>query len=522
MSTGNWLATLPPMAELVKRAGIEEAQTPAPVVGVMLGRVLPLVSDPTFPGLAQQAHKNIEATREVAIRGAAAYSMPYARELRANTVALSFREYLDTVKNLKGAIKALERQAQLAQSGKSPFSVTLDHAELARFVRHIYSSATHTPDFQGYLNYVCAVNPAYISCVQRIAPPILDERTREQHTYITGSSGSGKTELLKAFIYHDLRHKDASTVIIDPTGNLAGAVARWPEFAGHGAARLVYFRPNLEPGFIPCLNPLDAGHLNAEERSIYANQLTDVLSEMVGKGDWTAQTETVASACFQVLLNRKGSTLRHLRLAMGEADARRGKVPAEAMDLMEEGKRHPVDEVRDFFTYDFQSTQYATSKGSLRAKLGRVLRDSLFPGITGQPSTVRLEELVNAGKVIIFDLGAWGDGTAAGAFGRLVVAQLAAIGMRRATRHGETHTPVSIFVDEADLFVGRSVLNILSKLRQHRIFLTLAQQTPGYGYEGADKHQLFNNTAVKFAAGDGQREMLAMMRAPADGALAGR
>lgn len=79
-------------------------------------------------------------------------------------------------------------------------------------------------------------------------------------------------------------------------------------------------------------------------------------------------------------------------------------------------------------------------------------------------------------------------------------------------------TPLNIYVDEADHFVSHSVLNILSKLRQHKVSLTLTQQTPGYGYEGADKYQLFNNTAVKFATGEGQREVLALMRAPADAA----
>lgn len=492
---------MPSLGELVRKAGVQLPARADNVATVQLGEVFPVIGDPKHSEASRKALANIEAVREAGIIGAATFGAPY----RAAHVALKYPDFLEAVKNIKAMQAAIERER--ANFGDAT-------PETLRFCK-LFRRDLHTTDFQGYLNYVCDISENYRKALQRIPKPILADAIRQQHTYISGSAGTGKTELLKALVHHDVTQRQAAAVIIDPTGNFARAVAMWPEFSGEGRKRLVYVNPKLRDGWVPSLNPLDAEHLGQEERGILANQLTNVLAQVVGKGEWTTQTETVASACFQVLVNRKGATLRDLRLALVEGD-KKGPPHPVAAEIVRLGAQHHVAEVRDFFAYEFASSQYATSKGSLRAKIGHMLRNELFADMTGLPSKIVLEELIDARKTIVFDLGAWGDNAAAGAFGRLVIAQVAAVGMRRSTRHGEAHTPVHLYVDEADLFVGPAVLNILSKLRQHGVHLTLAQQTVGYGFEGQDKHQLLNNTAVKFTAGDGQREMLAMMHASAD------
>lgn len=420
-------------------------------------------------------------------------------------VAMTYPTYITTLKNVDKVERHVREDTYLPNH--------LSFPEILHFAAEVFSPEVHTPNFQGYVNYVTELHQTYGKALGQIPAIVLPDEIRQQHTYITGSSGSGKTELLKALIAHDITQRTSAVVIIDPTGNLARAVAMWPEFCQE-PGRLAYINPKISPGHVPAMNPLDAQHLNREERSILAGQLTDVLAQVVGKSEWTTQTETVANACFQVLVNRPGATLRDLRLALVET--KRGLLPSMVADIIREGQKHHIAEIRDFFTYEFMSSQYATSKGSLRAKIGNVLRNELFANITGRASSIRLEELIASHKIIIFDLSAWGDNTAAGAFGRLVVAQIAAIGMRRAAHFGENFVPVHTYMDEADLFVSPAVLNILSKLRQHGIHMTLAQQTAGYGFDSRDKQQLMNNTAIKFTAGDGQKEMLAMMRAPND------
>lgn len=368
---------------------------------------------------------------------------------------------------------------------------------------------------RGYFQYVSDTHPSYVTALSSIHPIELDEGVRQMHTYITGTSGSGKTELLKALVHHDLTRGNAA-IIIDPQGNFAQAVARWPEFAGAGADRLVYINPSIANGMAPALNPLDGSHLSLDGREALAKSLTDVMAQVGGRGDWSSQTENLAENCFKVLVHEPGATLRNLRLALLEIDKRGKDIPPTVKAMRDAGLRHHNAEVRDFFEYDFLSGQFTASRNSLRSKIGGLLRDDLFTAITCQPSRIRLEELIDAKKVIIFDLGAWGDGRSAGAFGRMVLAQVSALGMRRSMQYNTVKVPVHVYVDEADMFVSSSMLFILSKLRQQGIHLTLAQQTPAYGYTGQDRDQLLNNTSIKFAAGDGQGAMLKMMNAPQD------
>lgn len=498
---------MPPFGEIIRRSGVQLPQQAESRTEVHLGTVQPLLGDPAHSGASRRVLARLMAVRKHL--EAAALLDPKDEAQRQSLVALSYDEYIDALKYMK------RLQKQLAEDGW--LSPPDDKPELAHFVGKIFKNDLHKPTFQGYLNYVSEVNPMYGESLSYVSPPFLDQDTRKQHTYVAASSGSGKTELLKALALHDIRQEKAATVIIDPTGNFAGAVARWPEFQGKGAERLVYINPSLRKGFVPSLNPLDAEHLDDDDRSILAGQLTDVFAEVVGKGDWTAQTETVASACFQVLVRRPGATLRDLRLALVERD-RKEPLPGIAQAIIADGKRSPITEVQDFFTHDFLSVQYTTSKGSLRAKIANMLRDRFLADMTCLPSRIVLEKLLDERKTIIFDLGAWGAKAMAGNFGRLVIAQLATIGMRRSTRFGEAHTPMHIYVDEADMFMGSSVLHILSKLRQHGVHLTLAQQTAGYGFSGDDKEQLFNNTAIKFTAGKNQWPVLSDINVPAEAA----
>ncbi len=516
-----------PLGSLIKdamqKAGVRGGLPAAsPVLRVDLGDIEPLKGDPENSAAARQVLANIDAVRQVGIRDAFGLPTPdKIAEHRRRYVAMSFDEYREAIKSDRRFLTNFERLAkQNAATDKYMFQV--DQAEIYQFLVHLRNKEMHTPNFQGYLNYVVAVNTNYMACIGRVPPPMLDDRAREEHTYITGGSGAGKTELMKALVFHDIKQDDRAVIIIDPQSNFSGTVARWKEFAGKGADRLVYFDPLLRPGSLPGLNPLDAGHLSKRDRSIYAGQLTEVMGQVVTQSTtdrWTTQTETVAQSCFEVALNTRGATLRHIRLALVEPEERqRGGLPPMVREFVRLGKQHHSEEVRTFFEYDFFKLNFASSKSSFSGKLGAALKNQIFSAVTCRPSTIHLEGLINERKIIVFNLGGWGDLKAAGAFGRMLIAQIVAIGMRRATAYGGDKVPVHVYVDEADKFIGRATLDALSKLRQHRMYMTMAQQVFARNLEGEDRRDIAINTGVKFTSGEDQKEMLAAMRAPPNAA----
>lgn len=75
------------------------------------------------------------------------------------------------------------------------------------------------------------------------------------HTYITGGTGSGKSELIKSLIWHYLtRNKGTGLVLLTPNGDIAEQVAKfWVNLESN---RLIYIEPSLD-GYFPCLNPFD-------------------------------------------------------------------------------------------------------------------------------------------------------------------------------------------------------------------------------------------------------------------------
>lgn len=503
----------PSVAELMRRRGMTTTRQSVPALAapeVSLGAVTPLQTDPKASVTAEELMSTVANLRRQALDVVSV--LPFGSEqvnARAKLVALPFQEYMNAARNRR----TIRDQLQKKIDREGIFALNNEDPETMRFVGNIYDSDVHTPDFKGYLRYLESVAPIYAASVRHMPPPTLDDATRKEHTYITGSPGSGKTELLKTLILHDIE-KNHACVIIDPTGNLARSVARWPEFAGTGSQRLAYFAPDLHETLRPVLNPLDAAHLNADERGVLANQLTDVLAQVIGRGGWSSQAETLASNCFHVLLNMEKPDLFFLWRALVGTDKKGNPLTEEAKEIHRRGLQHPLTAVRYFFEIDFFDAQFSPTKSSLRAKIGDLLKNSTFVDVISGPSTLALEREIEAGRVIIFNLEAWQDDAMAGAFGRMVIAQLAALGMRRSK--GQSHPPVHVYVDEVSVFVSPAIIKILYRLRQNGIHLTMAQQSPGDGFEPDAKRQLITSTAIKFAAGSGQRDMLAAMPAPAD------
>lgn len=72
----------------------------------------------------------------------------------------------------------------------------------------------------------------------------INENNRRLHTYITGGTGSGKSEAIKSLIWHYLtRDKRTGLILLSPNGEICEQVAKfWLNIENN---RLVYIEPNL-------------------------------------------------------------------------------------------------------------------------------------------------------------------------------------------------------------------------------------------------------------------------------------
>lgn len=332
--------------------------------------------------------------------------------------------------------------------------------------------AEWSPDLAGYLQYLRAVAPGIADFLARPMPVMLPASAMLRHSYVTGAIGSGKTEMLKLLIHGLAGAGNCAVIVLDPHGDMAEQIARWPEFAPGGAwhGRLAYVDPFLDPHYSPCLNPFDLGGRKATVAD--SQQFVEALSEMLGTGggsSFTVPMRNILLHTVPVLMGAEGRS---------PADLVRFLNQGENIDLVEDARRKLPPDEASFFSGEFQAGQYQQTRLAITTKLRVMLQAgrSLFVG----PATVNLESLIDGRKVVVFNLakGRLGAETSAG-LGRFILANLLALALRRAADKRTARIPAHVIVDECQNYLGPSVEQILTDARKFGVALTLCQQQVG-------------------------------------------
>lgn len=408
---------------------------------------------------------------------------------------LGFRDYLAALKS----IRRLRERVRDYQP-REYYQLADDPGELGLAAR--YNAERHTPDDQGWLNYLVDTNPGYFQKFASVPGPQLIEGERVGHTLIVAGAGHGKSELMKALVYHyvETDPKSAAVVVIDPHGTFAREVARWPQFAAD-PDRLVYIRADLIAGHVPPLNPFYlARAYPAEFRDEMAAGLARTLTELLPKAELTSNMEMVVRSCARVLLDRPGSTLHDLLIMLGDkSDPRRA-------EMLEAGRNSADPMLADFFRFQFDSDALASSKSGLRNRLYTLLLHSGFRQIICADGCLNLMSMIEKRRVIVFDLLGLGSEERA-ALGRLVLMMLWSVGQVQFRRDARKLVPTHVFVDEASILAGPAFGVFLKEYRKVGLHLTMAQQVAGDGLGGSLTDSLLANTAIKFAGINNRRDI---------------
>jgi len=350
--------------------------------------------------------------------------------------------------------------------------------------------AEWTPDLAGYLAYLGRVAPGMAAFLSRPLPLALPASAMLRHSYVTGAIGSGKTELLKLLIHGLAGVGNCAVVVLDPHGDMAEQVARWPEFAPGGAwhGRLAYVDPFLDERYSPCLNPFDLGGRTAINAD--SQQFIEALSEMLGTGggsSFTVPMRNILLHTVPVLMGAPGRS---------PADLVRFLNQGENVDLVEDARRKLPPDEASFFSGEFQAGQYQQTRLAITTKLRVMLQAgrSLFVG----PSTVDLEKLIAGRKVVVFNLakGRLGGETSA-ALGRFILAEILALALRRAADKRTARIPAHVIVDECQNYLGPSVEQILTDARKFGVALTLCQQQAGQAMGSDLARSVLGNPQLK-------------------------
>lgn len=364
-------------------------------------------------------------------------------------------------------------------------------------------------DLTGYAQYLRVLYPDYFELISNATPVIsIPEIDRTQHTYVTGGSGSGKSETLKALVHGTLNCvPTAGMVIIDPHGDLAEQIARWPEF--EDGERLVYVSPTLFEDLTPTINPFEADDLGPREKDVVAQEIVEALEQLLSGemgGTLSVNMRTVLFPCVLVLLDVPNTSFADLLTFMDD-DLN--------MELVARARQHPRAPVREFFQHSavgFSSSHYDRTKSAIAAKLQSLRNTLSFDALVSGPSSMNLEQLVNDGKIVVFNLAKGDIGRdASEAVGRFVLAKLQGMALRRQRLPANERRPVHLFIDECQNYISPATIAIMEETRKYGLHLTLAQQVAGRGMSKEMLKVVLNNTNIKLSGRTKEDQVVAKL-----------
>lgn len=287
---------------------------------------------------------------------------------------------------------------------------------------------------------------------------------RNQHVYIIGQTGVGKSKLLELFALSDLYHNQGYA-IIDPHGDLA--LNNLYFVPPSRINDVVYFNATdseFPVGFNPMevTDPALKGHITTE--------ISGVLKPLFGH-EWNQRLEYLLRNVLLGLLEYPDTTMLDITRIIADDNFRKAVA------------RHTTDPVVHAFLLE-EFEQWRNEHNSeviapILNKLGAFTSNPLIRNIIGQPkSTFNLRQIMDEGKIFIVNLsrGILGEENAA-ILGSLLITKMQLAAMSRADiTTSDQRRPFYLYIDEFQHFATQSFVAILTEARKYGLSLTVANQ----------------------------------------------
>ena len=332
----------------------------------------------------------------------------------------------------------------------------------------------------------------------------VSEAHRRLHTYITGSAGSGKSEAMKAFIWHYLTKKtDTALVLIAPESDICQQVARFTPNLHND--RLVYINPLIDEIHFPCLNPFDfkdkaqISIFEAERRAMdFLAVFTELLEE--NDADLSAQMTTILQNVLPVLMKWENANIYDL---LDFLDKEKCQKYIDFANLHFQDNYNLLNFINSFLKNE-KNNPLDRTLSALHSRIYNLFSSSVLQAFLVGQSTIDLEALIAQKKLIIFDLPKGKLGRNTDIIGKMLVAQIKILAFKKNPAFS-----CHLFIDEMHNFITSSMLEILEECRKFRLHLTMAQQQFGQGVsESRIRNSIIGNTGIKLTGLNGDDSTL--------------
>lgn len=307
---------------------------------------------------------------------------------------------------------------------------------------------------------------------------VLSDLEREQSTYVIGTTGTGKTTLLRNIAIEDMWAKPKMGLcVLDPHGDLTDELLGWvpPERIDD----VIFFNPyDIERPL--GLNLLECDRKNEHEVRWVASTIIETLHRLFWYS-WGPRLEHVLHHVIKTGLAVDDTTMVELLLILTNMDYR--------MEIIGKSQESPgrLDPTKDFLLINFwyewflklQSSQRVDVTASTINKLSPFLLDSMMRHIIGQQkSSFDLRKVMDEGKILFVNLSKGDIGENNSALLGSVLVNLILIGALR--RRGEAYQQgrrrFHVIVDEYQNFANPSFAILQSEARKFGVDLIVAHQ----------------------------------------------
>ena len=392
-----------------------------------------------------------------------------------------------------------------------------------------FEEKDYTTDNELYKNWIKNPDLMQFALTFNSANPILDpfhnsfeellpKKDRCKHTYITGKTGSGKSELLKTLIYRDILSEDCSVILLDIHGDLAKEVTRLVK----DKERLVLIDPILEKDFTPTINLFDTKD-KSEENIEQVSQMISSVINSINVGDTLSGTMIdVLENCIPVLIRDNNKDFYDLKSFMKTINKENSnkKITLDDHLKSDDEKYNKLVKLsinsknefeKDYFNNEFINVSAAT-KNAVKRRLNKMLKNTLFSNLTNGKSTIDLEKEMNTkGKIIIFNIPKAKMLNTYTYYIKFIIGLIQIIALKRAAiKNPEKRPHTHLYIDEFHNFITPTIEEILTESRKYKLFLTFAHQSISQIKDANLRDIILDNTNVKIV-GKNSNKTLEMM-----------
>lgn len=345
-------------------------------------------------------------------------------------------------------------------------------------------------------------------------PLSLPYSNRQQHCYILGKSGSGKTELLKQLIHSDIQDGNG-VFVLDPHGDLAEECLQFALLEDETIRkRLVYISPEfITKGYIPQYNPLEykrkSGIIEEQRNdiSVRAEELAGAFKSIL-KSEFSSNMELLLLNCIRLLLEVPNVHIGDLiKMLYPEGP---GSSPYNSFL-----ENHWDEELQDYFEHMFQEKRLSMAKSAIITRFTKAMSNQFVKNMLYcKTSSFDFKALLDEGKIIIVNaqqskLSEAGTNI----LGALLTAEMTIMALGRANKPKEERHPVFAYIDECQNFLNDKIDKLLAEARKYGVHLVMANQFLGQ-FEGMGrlKESIFANTAIKFCGSASAQDKTTMSR----------